>query len=138
MATYIMFLMQDGTPVRQLELEHNDDLDALDGARDLCGDHGVEVWQDGRLVASRKTTRPRPERGGRQVRLIRIAQKEKGTAVPYRGPSAGVHAMQRLQSTVRVTGGRYGPTNGAVSRICMHPAVHSTNPNIRSLITVGR
>jgi hypothetical protein len=51
MATYIMFLMQDGTPVRQLELEHNDDLDALDGARDLCGDHGVEVWQDGRLVA---------------------------------------------------------------------------------------
>ena len=51
MATYNLFLMRDGTPVGRLERECDDDLDALAAARDLCGEHAVEVWQDGRLIA---------------------------------------------------------------------------------------
>ena len=51
MATYKLFLMRGGAPVKQLERECADDLDALETARDLSGDHGVEVWQDDRLIA---------------------------------------------------------------------------------------
>ena len=51
MATYKLFLMRGGGPVGQQERECHDDLEALEAARDLCGDHAVEVWQGERLIA---------------------------------------------------------------------------------------
>jgi hypothetical protein len=51
MSRYKLFLMRDGAPVRQVERECADDLDALAAARDLCAEHAVELWQDDRLIA---------------------------------------------------------------------------------------
>jgi hypothetical protein len=50
MPKYTMFLLRDGQPVRRLELDCAEDLNALAAAGDHSRDHAVEVWQGGRLV----------------------------------------------------------------------------------------
>ena len=51
MALYTLFLLQDGDPVKKINIECGDDLDALDAARPHARDRVVEVYTETRLVA---------------------------------------------------------------------------------------
>ena len=51
MALYTLSRFHASEHVDTFEREYVDDLDALDAAHDLCTDHTVEVYDDGRFVA---------------------------------------------------------------------------------------
>lgn len=51
MALYILFRFHDSVLIDTLDREFDDDLDALDGASALCGEHTIEVYDAGRFVA---------------------------------------------------------------------------------------
>ena len=51
MALYKLFLLRHGEPVGQISRDCADDLDALDVARSVCGDHAVEVYCNDNLIA---------------------------------------------------------------------------------------
>jgi len=51
MASYQLFLFRDGELVGKVSRHCADDLDALEAARKLCGDHAVELYCDGKLIA---------------------------------------------------------------------------------------
>jgi len=50
-AVYKLFLLRDGDPVRKIQIECPDDLDALDAACALARDRTVEVHTGERFVA---------------------------------------------------------------------------------------
>jgi len=50
-ALYKLFLLRPGEPVVQISRDCADDLDALDVARSVCGNHAVEVYCNDNLIA---------------------------------------------------------------------------------------
>lgn len=51
MALYELVLLRDGELVDKVSRVCADDLDALEAARAFCGDHAVELYCDGKLIA---------------------------------------------------------------------------------------